>query len=444
MTSAFSKRYGGSSVHLGSYGDGAVTGVVGERPAGTAVAVACRGCGGASLNPVLSLGSMPLANALLHEEHHGQPEPRFPLDVVFCPQCSLVQITQTVPPADLFREYPYFSSFSDTAVENARRIVERIIDTRSLGPASLAAEIASNDGYLLQHYAARGVRVLGIEPARNVAAVAEQRGIRTLTEFFGRELAAQLTGDGIRADVLHANNVLAHVPDLPGVVAGMQTFLGRNGFAIIEMPYVRDMLDNVEFDTIYHEHLCYFSLTALNHLFTAHDLTIVDVERLPIHGGSLRLFVEQRASATSPSATVTDLLAREQVDGLADGQAYAQFAGRVQQLAVQLRSLLHGLKAKGHRMAAYGASAKGTTLLNYCGIGADVLDFVVDRSTVKQGLFTPGTHIRIDAPQRLLEDRPDYVLLLTWNFADEILAQQEEYRRRGGRFIVPVPEPRII
>jgi SAM-dependent methyltransferase len=402
----------------------------------------CRICGARGLVPVLDLGSTPLANALLTRAQLREPEARYPLQLVFCPACTLLQITETVPPELLFREYVYFSSFSDTALLNAESIVERLISARALGPGSLAAEIASNDGYLLQYYRRRGIPVLGIEPARNVAAAAEARGIRTLAEFFGLPLARRFAETGERADVVHANNVLAHVADLNGFVAGLSLFLKEDGVGVVEVPYVRNLIEETEFDTIYHEHLCYFSLTALNHLFGRHGLAIVDIERIPIHGGSLRIFVEHpRHTAGSPG--VRAMLDSEADSGMGRTGYYIQFGERVEQLRRELVSLLERLRAEGRTMAAYGASAKGSTLLNYFGAG-HFLDFVVDRSTVKQGHFTPGTHLEILAPEKLLELMPDYVLLLTWNFKDEILAQQAEYRRRGGRFIVPVPSVRMI
>jgi len=401
----------------------------------------CRSCQETGLSMVLSLGATPLANSLLTTEQLDATEPTYPLDLVFCPRCTLVQITETVPPEQLFGDYLYFSSFSDTMLQHAQALVARLIPERQLGAVSLIIEIASNDGYLLQYYRDAGVPVLGVEPARNIARVAEERGITTLCRFFDLAVAQQMVRDGQQADVIHAHNVLAHVADLNGVVAGMATLLKPNGIAVIEVPYVKDLIDHVEFDTIYHEHLCYFSLTSLDRLFRRHGLAIVDVERLPIHGGSLRLFVGKNAEAT---AKVRAMLAEEEAWGVSDLAYYQGFGGAVAALRHNLRALLGDLKARGKKIAAYGASAKGSTLLNYCGIGRETLEFVVDRSTVKQGHYTPGTRLPIDAPEKLVNAMPDYTLLLTWNFADEILAQQQAYRERGGRFIVPVPEPRVV
>jgi hypothetical protein len=390
----------------------------------------------------MSLGWTPLANGLLTADQLAQPEPTYPLDLAFCPHCALVQITETVPPDKLFTDYVYFSSFSDTAVLSAKELAQRLATRRSLGPSSLVVEIASNDGYLLQHYRDLGVPVLGIEPSDNIAQVAELKGVRTRCAFFGRRLAEELRAEGFRADVVHANNVLAHVADLNGVVAGLATMLGPNSIAIVEVPYVRDLVEKCEFDTIYHEHLCYFSLAALDPLFARHGLQVSDVEKIPLHGGSLRLFVTARGEPTS--AVVHDLRDAERAAGMLELAFYRDLSARTETLRGELVPLLRRLKSKGMRLAAYGASAKGSTLLNVFGIGADVLDFVVDRSTVKQGRFTPGTHLPILPPEALIERRPDYVLLLTWNFADEILAQQAAYRHQGGQFIIPVPLPRVI
>ena len=405
---------------------------------------ACRSCGASEFVPILSLGDMPLANALRVEEQFVAPEARYPLDLVLCPACSLVQITETVPPQQLFGDYPYFSSFSDTMVNHASDLVTRQVRERMLNGSSLAVEIASNDGYLLQFYAQAGVPVLGVEPAANVARVATDRGIRTVSEFFDASIADRLVAEYGRADVVHANNVLAHVADLNGVVEGFRRFVRDGGTVIVEVPYVRDMIDRVEFDTIYHEHLCYFSLTALTTLFGRHGLAIRDVERLDIHGGSLRIFASPDASAAERSRSVLELLEEEGRVAMARPEFYRDFAARVARLKEELVTLIATLRQSGKRIAAYGASAKGTTLLNYFGIGAGDLEFVVDRSTVKQGRFTPGTHLPILPPEALLRERPDYVLLLTWNFAAEILQQQDTYRQGGGKFIVPIPELQVV
>lgn len=409
----------------------------------------CRACGQSNLLPVVSLGRIPLANALLTAEQLDQAEQTYPLDLVFCSACALVQITETVPPEQLFRDYLYFSSFSDTVLQNARGISERLRVNRALGPDSLVVEIASNDGYLLRNYTENGIPVLGIEPARNIARVAEERGIRTVSEFFGQPLASQLYDSGRAADVIHANNVVAHVADLHGVVAGIRTLLKPDGVAVIENHYVKDLIDHVEFDSIYHEHLCYYSVTSFEQLFRQHGLALVDVERTPIHGGSLRVFFQRSDGPRSLERTggkqrVQRLLDEESAWGVCRFSFYRDFGTKVEGLRYNLLALLRELKAKSKRIAVYGASAKSTTLLNYFGIGPETLDYVVDRSTVKQGRYTPGTHLPIHSAERLLEDLPDYVLLLSWNFADEVLEQQAEYRRRGGRFIIPIPRLSVV
>ncbi len=392
--------------------------------------------------PVLSLGETPLANALLDAGQLAQPEPRYRLDFAFCASCALAQITEDVPPEALFRNYVYQSSFSDTMLRHVRELSQRVIAERRLDARSLVLEIASNDGYLLQYYAQRGIPVLGVEPAAEIAALARtRRGIPTLVEFFGAALGERLAAEGRLADVVHAHNVFAHVPDPGDFARGLRHVLRAGGVAVIEAPYVRDLVEKTEFDTIYHEHYSYFSLAAVDRLLQRHGLVVADVERLEIHGGSLRYWVAHEGARISPRTGA--LLAEEERAGVTGAAFYRDFAGRVRALGDELGALLRERRAQGRRLAAYGASAKGATLLNAFGIGKE-LDFVVDRSTAKQGRYTPGTHLEILPPEALLERKPDDVLLLAWNLADEILAQQAEFRRRGGRFIVPVPRVRIV
>ena len=397
----------------------------------------CRSCGNAALDVVLSLGKIPLANALLSKKDLARPEERYPLDLAFCPSCSLLQILETVPPEKLFREYLYFSSFSETMLRHAKEHALRLVREEKLGPRSLALEIASNDGYLLQYFLEAGVPVLGVEPARNVAKAAEEKGVRTMAEFFTKDLAATLP----KADVVIANNVLAHVPDLNGFVAGIKTVLKPGGVATIEVPYVREMVDRTEFDTIYHEHLSYFSVAALDAIFARNGLVLDRVERLSIHGGSLLLFVRHEKRGR---ASVQAVLKEEEAWGVRRRDVYAQMGDRVAALRSALRRLLDDLKRNGKTIAGYGAAAKATILLNFFGIGSDDLAFVADRSPHKQGRFIPGARILVSPAERLLEAQPDYVLLMAWNFADEIFQQQAEYRRRGGKFILPIPEVKVV
>lgn len=403
----------------------------------------CRSCGHKEGELVLDLGLQPLANNLLRPEDRSKPEPRFPLRLAVCRGCWLLQIVDLIPPVDLFAEYLYFSSFSDNMLRHARLAAERYQKEFQIGCDHLVVEIASNDGYLLKNFVANGVPCLGIEPAANVARVALEQGIPTLVEFFAEKVARKLAGAGQQADLILGNNVFAHAPDTNDFVAGLAALLKPDGRIVLEFPYACDLIEHVEFDTIYHEHVFYFTLTALLPLFRRHGLEIFDVERLDIHGGSLRLFAAHRgAQVVQP--TVHSLFHEEQAKGVASTSYYDDFGNRVRGIRDDLVDLLRKLTAEGKSVAAYGASAKGSTLLNFCGIGREILDFVADRSTAKQGLLTPGTHLDILSPSELYARRPDYLLLLTWNFAEEILAQQQAYRDNGGKFIVPIPRVTVL
>lgn len=403
----------------------------------------CRACGHTGLQPVLDLGSMPLVNSLLPPDGAVDDEPRYPLELVFCPSCTLTQITETVPPKKLFSDYTYFSSYSETMLAHARELADDLIRTRHLDGRSLVMEAASNDGYLLQNFVKKNIPVLGIEPAANVAKVAvEERKVPTLCAFFGRELADRLNRENRQADVLIGLNVLAHVPDLHGFLDGVRLVLKSGGTAVFEVPYVADLLDKCEFDTIYHEHLCYFSLTALVRLFQQHGLSVIDVARLPVHGGSIRIFASASGGPDRVGTAVKDMI--EEESAKAGLPALTAFAARVRSMKGEIATNLAKIRAAGKTIAAYGAAAKGCVLLNYCGIGPDIVEYVVDRNPVKQGKRMPGTHQPIFPPSILAERRPDYLLILPWNIADEIVRQETAYRSGGGTFIVPVPEMRYV
>jgi SAM-dependent methyltransferase len=396
----------------------------------------CRSCKERALLEFLSLGTIPLTDAYVPPTLVDEPEPRYPLDLAFCPRCGLVQILFTVPAEEVFERYSYYSSFSETLLSHSREHVRQMIAERHLGPDSLVIELASNDGYLLRNFVAQGIPVLGIDPALGPADAAEAIGVPTLREFFGAEVAARLKAQGEVADVVIANNVLAHVANLNGFVEGIAIILAEEGVAEIEVPYVRDLIDRLEFDTIYHEHLCYFSITALDTLFRRHGLWLERVQAIPIHGGSLRLTVGRHPDERT---SVTAYLEQEEADGLNRIDYYREFAARVAEVQRGLRTKLTKLRSGGSRIAAYGAAAKGTVLLNSSGIGSDLIDFVADKSPHKQGKFMPGVGIPIVPPERLLQESPDYALLLVWNLREEVMREQRAYLEAGGRFIIPIP-----
>ena len=387
----------------------------------------------------------PLCESYVPQEKLNQMEPFYPLHVYVCEQCFLVQLDDYVTPESIFTEYAYFSSYSDSWVEHMRRYADAITERLELGKGSLIVEVASNDGYLLQHFVKKGIPVLGIEPAANIAKVAVEKGIPTLVEFFGEQIARELAAAGKRADLICGANVLAQVPDPNDFVSGLRHLLGPRGVVTIEFPHLMRLMAENQFDTIYHEHFCYFSFVSAERIFAAQGLTLFDVEELPTHGGSLRIYARHSGDDTKPITPRAEALRQREIDsGLMRLETYAGFGERVKETKRKLLDFLIDVKRAGKTVAGYGAPGKGNTLLNYCGIRRDFLDFTVDRSTYKQGKFLPGTHIPIHHPDRIREVRPDYVLILPWNFKDEIVEQMAYIRDWGGKFVVPIPEVRVL
>jgi len=391
----------------------------------------------------LSLGEQPLANNLVPPDQTGTPDALYPLELMWSEQLKLVQLSVSVPPADLFSEYLYLTSFSPTLVEAAKRHVDAQVAQRGLRAGDLAMEIGSNDGYLLQHYQAHGLDVLGIDPAANVVAEAVRRGVPTRCAFFGRDVASALAAEGLRPKIIHANNVMAHIPDVEGVTTGFATVLHDRGVFVAETPYVRRMIEHLEFDTIYHEHLFYYSLTSFNGLLERNGLTVIDVEEIPAHGGSLRI-TAARPGAYERSAAAIDLLDEEARIGMGSYEYYRSFGENVPRLLRQLTDFLSGLAADGHTLAGYGAAAKATVMLNALGRAAGHIRWVADRSSHKQGRLIPGVRIPVVPVEEIANQRPDYLVVFAWNYIDEIARQLAPYRESGGRFIVPFPTPGVL
>lgn len=394
--------------------------------------------------PVLALGPQPLANAFLRSPDEFRSEASYPLDLHFCAVCSLVQLVDVIDPELLFRDYIYVTGTSDTMRAHNAAYARSLVASLGLGRDDLVVEIASNDGSLLRCFKQHGVRTLGVEPAANLVVMARAGGIESVERFFTADAARELRGERGPARAVVANNVLAHVDDTLDFLRGCRELLADDGLLVFEVPYLRDLLDRLEYDTVYHEHLCYFSVTALRRLCETAGLAIARVEQVPVHGGSLRVWAGSDRTYPAHADDVQALVEAERAGGLGDVARFERFAGEVARSREALRGLIEELHRGGRTVAGYGAPAKGNTLLNYCGIDRRLLPFTVDKNPLKVGTYTPGTHIPVRPVSALLERRPEYVLILAWNFADEIMQQQREYRAGGGRFIIPLPEPRVV
>ncbi|MEJ2248004.1 MAG: class I SAM-dependent methyltransferase [Acidobacteriota bacterium] len=405
----------------------------------------CRFCGAEVTQTFVDLGMSPLCESYVSLDQMNQMEPFYPLHVKVCSDCFLVQLEEYVAHEDIFSDYAYFSSYSDSWLAHARAYTDKMIEQYSLYKEIFVDDLAINEGYLLQYFVNRNIPVLGIEPAANVAVVAEEKGVPTLVKFFGRELAMELAEEGRKADLILGNNVLAQVPDLNSFVAGMKILLKPAGLITLEFPHLLRLVAENQFDTIYHEHFSYFSLLTTDHIFQAHGMKIFDVEEISTHGGSLRVYGCHQEDGSKPvSSKVTALLEREKVAGCGQLEYYASFAEQVEKTKYQLLEFLIQAKKSGKTIAGYGAPGKGNTLLNYCGIRTDFIDYTVDRSPHKQGKFLPGTHIPIYHPDRITETRPDYVFILPWNLKNEIMQQMAHIREWGGQFFVPIPSPTVF
>jgi len=404
----------------------------------------CRFCGSSLEHTFVDLGASPLANSYLNNQQLLQMEPFYPLHVQVCANCYLVQLPLWQSPSEIFSDYAYFSSYSESWLNHASSYVRMMIERFGFDSKSRVVEIASNDGYLLQYFRERNVPILGIEPAQNVAKAAEAAGIPTLVVFFGTGLARKLAAEGKRADLLIGNNVLAHVPDLNDFIRGMKIILETNGIITMEFPHLMRLMDETQFDTIYHEHYSYFSFTTVEKIFLSHGLTIFDVEELSTHGGSLRIYARHTEDGSRPvEGRVAGLISREKGSGFTSMDHYLSFAERVRETKRNVLAFLIDAKRQGKTVVGYGAPAKGNTLLNYCGIRSDFIDYTVDRSPHKQDHYLPGVHIPIYGPERISETRPDYLLILPWNLKEEIMGQMSHIREWGGKFVVFVPEVKV-
>lgn len=404
----------------------------------------CRACNTTRLNRFLELGAQPLANAFVREPSEFSTEAHYPLDLYFCEGCGLVQLLDVIDPEVLFRDYIYVTGTSATMAAHNERYARTVLAMLDAEPSDLIVEIASNDGSLLSRFAQQGARTLGIEPARNIAALARERGIETVERFLDAETASDVVATHGQARAVIANNVLAHVDDTLGFLRACRTLVADDGIVAIEVPYVREMLERLEYDTVYHEHLCYFSISALLRLFESAGLRLIRVERVPVHGGSIRVYAVPDVRLEEHARGVLALAEEERDHGIASLDRWRRFAADVAANRRALNDLLRSLVRSGSVVVGYGAPAKGNTLLNYCGIGNELLPFTVDRNPLKIGTFTPGMHLPVLPVEAILDRQPNYVLILAWNFADEIMAQLSTYRDRGGRFIVPVPTPTVI